>query len=102
MAAQRQTGRIPAGLMGPPRPAGSDAVWRAFGELDAQRQHSDAGIPQPIQHRDVEAWCRTMRVPLHPAEIVAVLALDGERRAVEAARLAATRPRDVELEDDDP
>ena len=43
-----------------------------------------------------------MRVPLHPAEIVAVLALDGERRAVEAERLAARRPRDADLEDDDP
>lgn len=93
---------MPAGLIGPPRPPGSDAVWCAFGELDAQRQHSESGIPQPIQHRDVEAWCRTMRVPLHPAEIVAVLALDGERRAVEAERLAARRPRDAELEDDDP
>ncbi|WP_456308255.1 phage tail assembly chaperone [Roseomonas rosulenta] len=99
---QRQTGRPPAGLLGPPRPPGSDAVWRAFGELDAQRQFSESGIPQPIQHRDVEAWCRTMRVSLHPAEIVAVLALDGERRAVEAERLAARRPRDVDLEDDDP
>ena len=77
-------------------------MWRAFGELDAQRLHSESGIPQAIQHRDVEAWCRTMRIPLHPAEIVAVLALDGERRPVEAEWLAARRPRDADLEDDDP
>nr|WP_198373832.1 hypothetical protein [Roseomonas rosulenta] len=58
---------MPAGLVGPPRPPGSEAVWRAFGELDAQRLHTESGIPQAIQHRDVEAWCRTMRIPLHPA-----------------------------------
>jgi hypothetical protein len=75
-------------------------VWRAFGELDAQRQHSDAGIPQPIQHRDVEAWCRTMRISLHPAEIVSVLALDGERRAVEAERLASKTRTDPDEDDD--
>ena len=91
---------MPAGLVGPPRPPGSEAVWRAFGELDAQRLHSESGIPQPIQHRDVEAWCRTMRLPLHPAEIVAVLVLDGERRAVEAERFASgTRP-DPDEDDD--
>ena len=91
---------MPAGLVGPPRPPGSEAVWRAFGELDAQRLHSESGIPQPIQHRDVEAWCRTMRVPLHPAEIVAVLVLDGERRAVEAARLASGARSDPDKDDD--
>jgi len=36
------------------------------------------------------------------AESVAVLALDGERRTVEAERLAANRPRDAQLKDDDP
>ncbi|MBR0669971.1 hypothetical protein GXW76_02185 [Roseomonas soli] len=75
-------------------------MWRAFSELDAQRLHTESGIPQPLQHRDVEAWCRTMRVPLHPAEIVAVLVLDGERRAVEAERLAARSPADIDPEDD--
>jgi len=92
---------MPAGLIGPPRPPGSEAVWRAFGELDAQRFHTESAIPQPIQHRDVEAWCRTMRVPLHPAEIVAVLALDGERRAVAAEQISLRAAADPD-EDDDP
>jgi hypothetical protein len=59
-------------------------VWRAFTELDAVRQYTDSGFGQALQHRDVEAWCRTMRFPLHPAEIVAVLLLDGERRRFDA------------------
>jgi len=80
-----------------PRPAGAEAAWRAFQELDATRRYSDMGGAQAIQHQDVEAWCRTMRFPLHPDEILAVLALDHERRAFDAAQ----RGKQPDDEDDE-
>ncbi|MBP8296642.1 MAG: hypothetical protein KAX84_11080 [Burkholderiales bacterium] len=55
------------------------------------------GGAQAIQHQDVEAWCRTMRFPLHPDEILAILALDHERRAFDAAQ----RGKQPDDEDDE-
>ena len=90
-AVERQTGRTPAGLRGPRRPAGTDALWRAFLDLHTQRGH-DGGEPLPLAWRDVEAWCALRRVRLRPVDLDALRLLDREYLASRAGAAAAPDP----------
>lgn len=83
-AVQRQTGKAPAGLLGPPKPPGAALLWRAFLDLHGGRA-SDMGSPQPIAWRDIAAWQDATGERLRRAELDLIRALDHEFRAAHAA-----------------
>jgi hypothetical protein len=80
LAIQRQTGKPPAGLMGPERPAGSDMIWRAFLDLHAGRASTDMGTAQPIPLAEIEAWGRMHHRQITPHDLLLLRMLDAEYR----------------------
>lgn len=77
--ARRQSKRPPAGLIGPPLPAGAGLVWGLFLDLHASRQWSEAG-PQAIALRDLEAYCRLYGVTLARADLILLRLMDATFR----------------------
>lgn len=50
-------------------------LWNAFGHLSGHRTWHAHG-PNPISFADLEAYCRLMRLPLEPAHVRILLAMD--------------------------
>lgn len=50
-------------------------LWQAFLSLSRTRRYHAAG-PEAIAYAEIEAWCRVMRVPLAPAHVEIITALD--------------------------
>lgn len=56
-------------------PVAGVQLWNVFGQLSGQRTWHAHG-PNPISFADLEAFCRLMRLPLEPAHIRIILAMD--------------------------
>ncbi|WP_157971140.1 phage tail assembly chaperone [Pseudogemmobacter bohemicus] len=50
-------------------------LWRVFSTLSRTRTYSSLG-PNALQFGEVEAYCRMMRLPLHPEHIEILMAMD--------------------------
>jgi hypothetical protein len=74
---ERQTGKRPAGLEGPPLPADGEHVWHWFLDLSAARGSNGFG-PNPISYPDLAAWVAMTGIIVTPSEVAALLALDRE------------------------
>lgn len=96
--AARQGRRIQALHNAPRLPPGAETIWNAWQALAAVRRwEAMAGLPEPIGYGDVLDWTRAMRTPLHPKEVEAVIALDGEYRQWHSAQ----RKRNPATDDED-
>lgn len=74
-AAERATGKRPAGLDGPPLPVCVVHIWTWWHDLARVRRSNGWG-PEPIGHADILAWAILTQSAPRPAEVAAILALD--------------------------
>jgi hypothetical protein len=90
----RQAGKVPQSLIGPPRPAGAEMVWRIFTELNSARRWTDFGQPLAVPHSEILAAYAVNRYRLSLNDVAIIRMLDHEYRTA----MASNQPRD---EDDD-
>ncbi len=50
-------------------------LWGAFQSLCRTRTYNPHG-PNPIAYAEIDAWCRLQRVPLEPAHVRILVAMD--------------------------
>lgn len=72
---ERQTGRTPRGLQGPPFPDLLRPVWSAFVVLSNSRSYSQ-GRPNPITYDQILAWTKLTESVLSARDVEAVKRLD--------------------------
>ncbi len=82
---ERQTGRRPPALDGPPIPADGEHVWLWFLDLNAARGSNGFG-PNPISYPDLAAWVAMTGIIVMPSEVAALMALDREYLAEQAKK----------------
>lgn len=87
---ERQKGRRPSRLDGPPLPPDGAHIWEWFGELDAARG-SNGFSPNPISYQDVSAWVDLTGTITRPTEVRAIMLLDRLRRSVWAKHAAPAK-----------
>ena len=73
---ERQTGRTPPELIGPPFPRAMSFVWSTFQELHNERKTDGFGGISAISSLDILAWCVVSQVKLSPFEVKAIKAVD--------------------------
>lgn len=56
-------------------PEAGRTLWNAFQRLSAGRTYHAAG-PNPIQHGEIEAFCRLRALPLAPRHVEILCAMD--------------------------
>lgn len=72
---ERQTGKRPAELIGPPIPLALAYLWRWF--LDIHRGRGSTGYgPAALSYGEIDAWRRLMSADPSPWEIDILRALD--------------------------
>jgi hypothetical protein len=72
---ERQTGKRPPSLDGPPLPPDGEHVWRWFVALSGGRGGNGFG-PNPIGWVDLAAWISLTGIIVRPAELEAIMAVD--------------------------
>ncbi len=87
---ERQTGRRPAALDGPPLPPDVAHVWFWFLELSAARGSNGWG-PNALGFADIFAWISLTGTLTRPPEIAAILMLDRLWMSDQAKATAASR-----------
>lgn len=90
---QRQTGKRPAELDGPPLPPEGAHWWYWWLSLAEGRGYSASGVPLPFTWADLRGWAELSRLELGPPDIDALRAIDRvylktayDQRAAEAAQ----------------
>ena len=58
-----------------PPPEAGVLLWNAFQRLSSTRTYHMAG-PNPLQPSEIEAFCRTMRLPLEPRHVAILMEMD--------------------------
>jgi hypothetical protein len=76
VAYQRATGKTPDELHVPPVPAGTQALWAAFCDLNAARLPSSNGAVSAIALSEIAAWQQLHGVELVSWEVDSILAID--------------------------
>ena len=56
-------------------PEAGRLLWSSFGDLHRSRDYGMAG-PEPISHAEIEAFARVHRLPLAPAHVAILRAMD--------------------------
>jgi hypothetical protein len=72
---QKQTGKAPEKLQGPPLSLEVAYLWDAFINLSLGRQQGFNG-PQPISYSEINSWMQATKQPLDAREVDALKALD--------------------------
>jgi hypothetical protein len=72
---ERQTGRRPKDLDGPPFPLLLSDVWSAFFSISSSRQIGFSG-PQPLTFSEIKAWQETTNNYLNGWEVETIKRLD--------------------------
>jgi hypothetical protein len=75
LSVERQTGKTPDALQGPPLPADAEHVWQWFLELHAGRGSNGFG-PNPLSWSDLAAWASLTMRTVRPSEVDAIMMLD--------------------------
>jgi len=87
---ERQTGRRPSALDGPPLPYDIAHVWLWFNDLSAARGNNGWG-PNALNYQDMAAWMMLTGTIVRPQEISAILMLDRLWMSEQAKATAAAR-----------
>jgi hypothetical protein len=75
LSVERQTGKTPAALEGPPLPADAEHVWRWFLSLHTGRSSNGFG-PNPISWADISAWISITQTTVRASEVAAIMMVD--------------------------
>ena len=76
VAYQQSTGKTPDELHVPPLPAGTQALWAAFCDLNGARLPSASGGISSIAMSEIAAWQQLHGVDLRSWEVDTILAID--------------------------